>query len=294
MLREHRLRKIEDALACQPFLEVKTLAQQLHVSDATVRRDLESLHQAGRLQRTRGGAVLPEAREREAETASSVAFPAVDPSADAVAPFAQRAALHADAKTLIGEAAANLIQDGQSVLLAGGTTCLAAARFFRQNRVSVVTNALHAAVLLGGTLGVDVLVTGGMVYSKHDVLIGPQVAQTLSQVRAADWLLIGASGADAEGFFDSNHWEVEAQREMMARANQVVLLLDSSKFNRRDMAFVAPWSEVDILVTDAPPEQSGGPELAAALQAAQVQVILAGDAAKAAGNGDLALKIKGK
>ena len=89
------------------------------------------------------------------------------------------------------------------------------------------------------------------------------------------FLSIGASGADSEGFFDSNHWEVEAQRELMARANKVVLLLDASKFNKRDMVFVAPWDKVDYLVTDAPPEAAGGKELAAMLRRAGVQVVVA-------------------
>lgn len=276
MLREHRLRKIEDALARQPFLEVKTLAKQLRVSDATVRRDLEALHNDGRLQRTRGGAVPHNTRQRKtAATSPALSQPSLKNSADVAVPFAQRETLHADAKERIGAAAASLVHDGQSILLAGGTTCLAAARHLRNHNVSVVTNSLPAAVLLGGTLGVDVTVTGGMVYSRRDLLIGPHVAQTLAHIHTADLLFLGCSGADSEGFFDSNHWEVEAQRELMARAHKTVLLLDASKFNRRDMVFVAPWREVDILVTDTPPEQSGGEELVLALREAEVEVIVA-------------------
>ena len=244
MLREHRLRKIEDALVRQPFLEVKTLARQLRVSDATVRRDLEALHIAGRLKRTRGGAMPHRVGERKNETPSSSPVVPIDTNPDAIVPFSQRQTLHADAKERIGEAAAELVQDGQSLLLSGGTTCLAAARYLRRYHVSVVTNSLPAATLLGGTLGVDVTVTGGMVYSRRDILIGPHVAQMLAHVHAADVLFLGCSGADAEGFYDSNHWEVEAQHELMKRAKRVVLLLDSSKFNRRDMVLVAPWSDV--------------------------------------------------
>ncbi len=264
----------------QPFLEVKTLARQLRVSDATVRRDLEALHIAGRLKRTRGGAMPHRVGERKNETPSSSPVVPIDTNPDAIVPFSQRQTLHADAKERIGEAAAELVQDGQSLLLSGGTTCLAAARYLRRYHVSVVTNSLPAATLLGGTLGVDVTVTGGMVYSRRDILIGPHVAQMLAHVHAADVLFLGCSGADAEGFYDSNHWEVEAQHELMKRAKRVVLLLDSSKFNRRDMVLVAPWSDVDILITDAPPEQNGGAALNAVLREANVQVIVA----NAAGN----------
>jgi len=272
MLREHRFHKIEDALTQKPFLEVKALARLLRVSDATVRRDLEALHQAGRLARTRGGAMV---RKTEAPAANGSTPPATPDAADTldhVASFAQRSNFHAEAKARIGKAAAKLIGDGQSILIAGGTTCYAAARVLRSRRVSVVTNSLPAAALLGETLGVDVLVTGGMVYPKHDILIGPQLKQTLDSVRAADWLLLGAGGADEEGFYDSNHWEVEAQRELMARANRVALLLNAAKFERRDMVFVANWKEIDVLVTDAPPSKA----IATALEKADVQIIMAG------------------
>lgn len=292
MLREHRLRKIEDSLARQPFLEVKALARQLRVSDATVRRDLEALHNAGRLKRTRGGA-LPHSfsQNQTAPSPNNAETTSVEPSlakiADNAKPFAERATIHGDAKTRIGALAATLVRDGQSVMLAGGTTCLALARQLVHHRISVVTNSLPAATLLGGNLGVDVLVTGGMVYSRRDLLIGPHVKHTLTQIHAADLLFLGGSGADAEGFFDSNHWEVEAQRELMARANRVVLLLDSSKFNRRDMVMVAPWSEVDVLVTDAAPEESGGEEFAKALRKAKVEVLVVE-------NGAIPLKNKAK
>jgi DeoR family ulaG and ulaABCDEF operon transcriptional repressor len=285
MLREHRLRKIEDSLARQPFLEVKTLARQLRVSDATVRRDLEALHNAGRLKRTRGGAMPPS--QSQTDKAASQAESSTSPSAlsthkiaDKARPFAERDTINSSSKMCIGALAATLVNDGQSVMLAGGTTCLALARHLVHHRISVVTNSLPAATLLGGNLGVDVLVTGGMVYSRRDLLIGPHVAHTLSQIHSADLLFLGGSGADSEGFFDSNHWEVEAQRELMARANRVVLLLDSAKFNRRDMVLVAPWDEVDILVTDMAPETSGGAEFARALRAAKVEVMVAGNSEK--------------
>lgn len=281
MLRAHRFRKIEEALSTQPYLEVKALAQLLHVSDATIRRDLEELHRTGRAQRTRGGVIGQGESAAPYENGASNGFvPEFVPAAgaqpidslDHVTSFSQRAGLGAASKARIGEAAAGLIEDGQNVLLAGGTTCYAAARHLRQRRVSVVTNSLPAASLLGETLGVDVIVTGGMVYPKHDILIGPQLKQTLDQVRSGDWLLLGAGGADVEGFYDSNHWEVEAQRELMSRANRVALLLDAAKFQRRDMVFVSEWNEIDVLVTDAAPPA----EISASLVQAGVEVIVAG------------------
>jgi len=278
MLRAHRFHSIEDVLARHPFMEVKALAQLLNVSDATVRRDLEHLHKAGRIQRTRGGAMQSEPVVGPAAAAGKAGrngshFPngIAEIDAPGVAPFGYRENVRSAEKAAIGALAATLIEDGQSVLLAGGTTCFAAARHLRQRRVSVVTNSLPVASLLGETLGVDVLVTGGMVYPKHDILIGPQLSQTLSQIHSADWLLLGAGGANPEGFYDSNHWEVEAQRELMARAQKVALLMDAGKFGRRDIELVCGWDRIDVLVTDAEPPA----EIAAALDAAGVCTMVA-------------------
>jgi DeoR family ulaG and ulaABCDEF operon transcriptional repressor len=269
MLREHRWQKIEGALAKQPFLEIRDLAELLRVSDATVRRDIETLHQEGRVKRTRGGVTLQQSDKAARTQAGSTPGASDADSLERVASFSTRAKTNAAAKEKIGALAAGLIKDGQSLLIAGGSTPYAAAKNLRFRPISVVTNSLPTATLLGETLGVDVLVTGGMVYPKHDILIGPQLKQTLENVRAADWLLMGASGAGEEGFFDSNHLEVEAQHELMARAKHIALLLDATKFARRDMIFVADWGKIDVLVTDAPPPK----ELQTILKQAKVRVL---------------------
>jgi DeoR family glycerol-3-phosphate regulon repressor len=249
MLREHRWQKIEEALQERPFWEIHELAKLLRVSDATVRRDLLELDENGKLQRTRGGAMPVAANGNAPEAKSTFA----SDSLEHVASFAQRVQLNASLKQRIGKAAAALVRDGQTVMLAGGTTCFAAADYLRRRRVSVVTNSLPAASHLGETLGVDVLVTGGLVYPKHDILIGPQLKQSLQSVHKADWLFLGGSGCAEEGFYDANHLEIEAQRELMKRAARVALLMDSTKIARRDLLLVAHWADVNLLITDAPP-----------------------------------------
>lgn len=250
MLREHRWQKIEEALQERPFWEIHELSKLLRVSDATVRRDLLELDENGKLQRTRGGA-MPLSSNGAAQNNGESTFKIE--SLEHVASFAQRAKLNAALKQQIGKAAAALVQDGQTVLLAGGTTCFAAASYLRQRRVSVVTNSLPAASHLGETLGVDVQVTGGLVYPKHDILIGPQLKQSLQSVHKADWLFLSGSGCDADGFYDANHLEIEAQRELMQRASRVALLLDSTKIARRDLLLVSGWDEVDMIITNNEP-----------------------------------------
>lgn len=242
----------------RPFWEIHELAHLLRVSDATVRRDLLELDGHGKLQRTRGGAMpLPVngvgPTNGSSQDAASAKGAFAGESLEHVASFAQRAKLNAALKGRIGKAASALVQDGQNVMLAGGTTCFAAASHLRHRHISVVTNSLPTASHLGETLGVDVLVTGGLVYPKHDILIGPQLKQSLQQVQTADWLFLSGGGMDEEGFYDANHLEMDAQRELMARAERVVLLIDSSKFARRDLLRVANWTEVNMVITDEEP-----------------------------------------
>lgn len=253
MLREHRWQKIEDALQERPFWQIHELASLLRVSDATVRRDLLELDESGKLQRTRGGAMPLSANSSGNVQSGNDKSTFVDESLENVTSFAQRAKLNAASKQQIGKTAIALVQDGQTVMLAGGTTCFAAASYLRHRRVSVVTNSLPAASHLGEILGVDVLVTGGLVYPKHDILIGPQLKQSLQQVQTADWLFLSGSGCDANGFYDANHLEIEAQRELMKRATRVALLMDSTKIARRDLLLVSSWSDVDMIITDDEP-----------------------------------------
>lgn len=268
MLREHRWQKIEEALQERPFWEIHELAKLLRVSDATVRRDLLELDENGKLQRTRGGAMPVASNGNAPEDKSTFA----GESLEHVTSFAQRAKLNAKLKQQIGKTAANLVEDGETILLAGGTTCFAAASYLRQRRVSVVTNSLPAASHLGETLGVDVQVTGGLVYPKHDILIGPQLKQSLQSVHKADWLFLGGSGCDEEGFYDANHLEIEAQRELMKRAARVALLMDSTKIAQRDLLLVSGWGDVDIIITNAEPPAA----LRRVLNKNKVNLIIAG------------------
>ena len=272
VLREHRWQKIEDALQERPFWEIHELASLLRVSDATVRRDLLELDENGKLQRTRGGAMPLSANGNgKAHSNGKSKSTFAEESLENVTSFAQRAKLNSTLKQQIGKAASALVQDGQTVLLAGGTTCFAAASYLRHRRVSVVTNSLPAASNLGETLGVDVQVTGGLVYPKHDILIGPQLKQSLQQVQTADWLFLSGSGCDADGFYDANHLEIEAQRELMKRATRVVLLLDSTKIARRDLLLVSGWDDVDMIITNSQPPT----ELERVLKKNNLKVIVA-------------------
>ncbi|MCA1686702.1 MAG: DeoR/GlpR family DNA-binding transcription regulator, partial [Planctomycetia bacterium] len=142
MLAETRRRLLLDLLARQGFATLDELVKVLGVSESTVRRDLETLDGTGSLRRTHGGAVSA-GEER--------ALPALE----------DRAATAVAEKEVIGRATALLIEDGDSVLLDGGTTTLEVARALLGRSLQVVTNSLPIAQLLSPSKSVDLILIGG-------------------------------------------------------------------------------------------------------------------------------------
>ncbi len=233
MLAETRRRQLLDLIAQQGHATLEELVRSLGVSESTVRRDLEVLDLAGSVKRTHGGAILPgELR----------AMPAFD----------DRATTAAAEKRSIGLAAAALIEDGETVLLDGGTTTLEIARALAGRPVQVVTNSLPIAQLMTASKATDLILIGGYVYPRTGVAMGPMAVDCLRGVRVRRAIL-GAGGIVAEGVFNSNSLLVETERQMMACAQQVVIAADGSKFGRLSLSRLCGLEAVDVLVTDAPP-----------------------------------------
>ena len=154
MLVETRRRRLLELISRQGFATLDELVQTLGVSESTVRRDLEALDLAGSVKRTHGGAVY------SGEVRSMPAFD--DRTQTAIAE-----------KRAIGRAAAALLEDGDSVLLDGGTTTLEVARALLGRRVQVVTNSLPIAQLLASSQQTDLILIGGYVYPRTGVAMGP-------------------------------------------------------------------------------------------------------------------------
>src|SRR4051812_18158481 len=182
MLAETRRRLLMDVVGRQGFATLDELVASLGVSESTVRRDLEALDQAGAIKRTHGGAVCPgEVR----------AMPALE----------DRAASATREKKAIGRAAADLLEDGDTVLLDGGTTTLEVARALMGRPVQVVTNSLPIATLLAASKETDLILIGGYVYPRTGVALGPLAISMMKGIRVRKAIL-GAGGIVAEGVFN--------------------------------------------------------------------------------------------
>src|SRR6516225_3028019 len=189
MLPENRRRRLLEMITRQGYATLDELVRGLAVSESTVRRDLEALDVAGSIKRTHGGAICA------GEVRSMPAFD-------------DRTGTAAGEKRAIGLAAAALIEDGDTVLLDGGTTTLEVARALVGRRVHVVTNSLPIAQLLAPHKDTDLILIGGFVYPRTGVALGPIAIRCLEEIRVHT-LFMGAGGIVADGIYNSNLLLVE-------------------------------------------------------------------------------------
>jgi DeoR/GlpR family transcriptional regulator of sugar metabolism len=251
MLAETRRRLLLDLIASRGFATLTEMVNSLQVSESTVRRDLEALDLAGGVKRTHGGAVCV-AEER--------AMPAFD----------DRTGTATAEKRAIGRATAALIDDGDTVLLDGGTTTMEVARALAGRPVQVVTNSMPIAQLLACGKEADLILVGGYVYPRTGVALGPLAIESMKGIKVRKAIL-GAGGIMAEGVFNSNLLLVETERQMMECGQEVIIVADHSKFGRQSLAWLCGLNVIDRLVVDPnlPDEYRG------ILEAAGVEIHLA-------------------
>jgi DeoR family transcriptional regulator of aga operon len=248
MRQSDRLDTILTRLSENGSVAVTGLAQDLDVSMATIRRDLELLESQRLLSRTHGGAV-----------SHGVLYEL---------PLRYRSGRHEAEKHRIAEAAAERLGDARVVGLTGGTTTTEVARRIANRSLTVVTNALNIAAELAVRPNLKLVVTGGVARPESYELVGPLADATLDDLNI-DVVFVGVDGASPAGM--TTHHEVEAHtnRRMIERAHRVVVVCDASKIGRSALAIICHPAEVDELITDG---GADGPPLDE-LRAAGLRVI---------------------
>lgn len=230
MIVEERRQKLLDLVSQRGFVALGELAKDLEASESTIRRDLEYWHERGLIRRTHGGAMF----------VAENALPALE----------DRASRQLTEKQWIARAAAQRIQDGDAILLDGGTTTLEVARQLVGRRLQVVTNSLPIANLFANSRETDLVVLGGFVYPKTGVALGPLTVRMLEEVHVHQTIL-SVGGITAKGLFNSNLLLVETERAMMRCADEVVVVADHTKVGRQALAFLCELSAVDTVIVDA-------------------------------------------
>jgi DeoR family transcriptional regulator, aga operon transcriptional repressor len=228
MRQSDRLDTILTRLSERGSVGVTGLAQDLGVSMATIRRDLELLESQRLLSRTHGGAV-----------SHGVLYEL---------PLRYRSGRHEAEKRRIAEAAAARLGDARVVGLTGGTTTTEVARRIAGLSLTVVTNALNIAAELAVRPNLKLVVTGGVARPESYELVGPLADATLDDLNI-DVVFVGVDGASSAGM--TTHHEVEAHtnRRMIERARRVVVVCDASKVGRSALAVICRPRDVDELIT---------------------------------------------
>ncbi len=260
MQAEARQQRIEVHLQKVEFASLEELAQQVDASVSTVRRDVTALESKGHIKRTHGGARL------------------VNPRSDEFA-FSTRDTHQLDEKEAIARVCADLIGTNQTVIIDAGTTAYHVARHLENKTLHIITNSLPVANHYASSQRVEVVVSGGVIYPRLGVLVGPLAVEAFGKVRA-DLAVMSCGGLTPEGVANSHGLLIDIQRAMMRAARRVVLCVDHTKFNRQSASRLCGLGDINTLITDqAPP-----PEILAALEAARVEVIVANPEQAASSN----------
>jgi DeoR family glycerol-3-phosphate regulon repressor len=248
---EQRLRLILSELQHHNRVSVNALSDSLAVSTETIRRDLKELEARGEARRVYGGAVLDRKVER---------------------PFVERRRVQAREKARIGAAAAALVEEGMTIFVDTGTTTLAFAnQIAERSGIGVHTNSIDIADLLAHNPASTVTVVGGTLVPLFKALFGPDTLRAVAR-NSYDLAIMSIGTVHADhGFMDRGEDEAELRRVVRGRAKRTVMLADSSKFGRLGRITTFALTDVDVLVTDAPPKGA----FAERLDGSRVQVILA-------------------
>ena len=252
MLLEERHQVILEILESQPSVRVADLRDQFDVSEMTIRRDLYLLERKGLLRRVHGGAVNTRGRSYEP-------------------PYLSRAVVNREIKERIGQAAADLVQDGDSITLDVGTTTLEMAHHLQnKNNLTLITPSLHIANTLSQQPHIRLILTGGILRPGEMSLVGKHSESTFADY-FVDKLFLGIGGIDiSAGLTEFNLEDALVKKAMINNAKEVIVLADTSKFEQIAFAHVAPIDVIDRIVTDTSLEES----IRSTLEARDIEVIL--------------------
>ncbi len=224
---------ILDELNKEGQVSVADLSKSFEVSEVTIRNDLAQLEKKNMLLRARGGAM------KVKQTYVGMDHTLSDKQKE-----------NLQEKQDIGKKAIELIEEGNTIILDSGSTTFEVSRNFEDfNDLTVITNALNIATLLANSR-VNVIVPGGTLRKNSLSLVG-MLAEKGFRNYFCDKLFLGVDGFDIDhGISTPNIEEAQLNQIMIEMSKEVIVVCDSSKFERRGFAFIAPVSKIDIVVTD--------------------------------------------
>lgn len=217
----------------EKHIEVLDLCEQLNVSAVTIRKDLKLLEKKGLLFRTHGGASLENPYINEK-------------------PVLEKEKISVEEKNGIAQAAANLITENDSILIASGTTVQALSKFIKpKNKLTVITSSLNVVLHLIHDKNIEILQLGGYIRHSSVSVIGSYATQILENVSCSK-LFLGVDGIDFDyGLSTTSLEEAQLNQKMLASAQRIIVLADSSKFGKKSFAKICDLSAISEIITDS-------------------------------------------
>lgn len=239
------------------FVSFRDLEKRLSASPATIRRDLERLATTGRLVRVHGGVKLPEETSAYHGGLSGI-------------PFHENIGRNRSAKEAIGRTAATLCQAGEGVIIDGGSTTLQMCPHLDGLGLQVLTNSLHIVSALLPQSSTRITVPGGAVFREQNIILSAGGDDLMPRFHAPK-LFMGAAAVGPQGLMQADVILVAAERRFIERAETLILLVDSSKFEGSSGHVVCGLEMVDIVVTNS----KLGNDAVEMLEKAEVKVLIA-------------------
>lgn len=255
-----RDRVILGLLEAKGFVSFRELTRRVTASPATLRRDLDRLQEIGRLVRVRGGV----------QPAGSGGAPA-DQHLQGV-PFHENINRNRAAKEAIGKAAAELCRPGEAIIIDGGSTTLHMCPHLEPLKLQVLTNSLHIVSALLPQPNTQVSMTGGVVFREQNIVLDP-IEDTDKRVFHASRMFVGAAAVTRHGLMQSDIILVQAERKLLGQADELIVLVDSTKFAATAAHLLCELARVHTLVTDSKIDEAS----AKMIEKAGVKLIVAGN-----------------
>ena len=234
MHERERHRMILSAVQGRSVATVQEFAELTGASEATIRRDISTLSGLRKLRKVRGGAE---------------ALSAPVPGAVAGESFAGAQGRNAAEKRAIAREAAKLCEDGDATIINGGTTTFQMVHHLTGLRLQVLTNSFPIADHLLKHSNCAVLLPAGAVYREQGLILSPFEADGIAHFRARR-MFMGAQGISAVGIAEADPLVIQSEQRLMKQADELVVLVDSTKFASRSSLVIAPLERAQILITD--------------------------------------------
>ena len=258
MLEKQRQQLILDILDEKQFASVRSLSPQLGASEATIRRDITKMAASGQLKKIRGGA------EALGDNAGQAKRSHLEGSV-----FLADKERHAGSKRLIAQKAVDLCEDGEAIIINGGSSTYMMGEFLADRKLNILTNSFVLAQHLSVNSANQVTLPGGELYRKQEIILSAFENDTIQHYHGSK-MFMSTPGISDAGVMESDPLLIRAEQKLKKQSDKLIVLADSSKLGKRSNFIFCPLSDVDVLITDS----NADTELVRQFEAQGIEVII--------------------